>query len=224
MRALSDDLSLDAYWEDLTYLEASLCADPTTEPMAAPIVQHLQRLDPLIIDDRASRRRLILARTRVKRFDADVDLAIRALHADVLKLAHGDEDAPVYRAVFAYDLPDIVRYGLSRQLKIAARMAARINTSHDYAALANLDHHTRSLTNLQITGVAALNTREEAERLHAAQRAQVKAWKDAANALRSDTYAALLDLQEHRNGARAWARTFFQAPGTAASRPSLTSD
>jgi hypothetical protein len=200
------------YWEDLVYVEAALLASDETIPIAAAVTATLEEFAAVSQRDLDTRRALIQTRARSSVADANLDDALREVHANTLHLVRQDRTRKEYTTLFPGALTGLIRHALAKQIIAGREFITRLGLSVFETVFR--DTQVGLLEPKIAKGEAVLEERKNAEFDRVEGRIDIETWKEEVNAVRMSVYAELLKLAAKTKRKRSWVESFF--PSTSA--------
>jgi len=206
-RTIRYDDSLDVLWEEVTYTEARLRADPSTADLAARFTDFHPRLDTVRTGLYGAWRAEIVAQARVDQADAALDACVLAVDA-ALDRAGEPPDAPRRRRYFRGDAArKITVQGLANELQVVRAWPASLATEDDDELRAQAEPLRLAVVRSEealAERVRAQNTRRD---FIARDRARLV---DELNALRAEVYVELARRAVGHRHPRGWPGAFFR--------------
>ena len=211
IRELSLDTSLATLWEELVYTWTRLHARTATRDLAAAFEELIERAEKTEIGQRGHWRAEALADAAVDLADEELDdvsddVIAEVRHAD--RKVDGDQgEAREARYLGPLTLGALVRLGLESQLKRVRGWTSALESEPEDA----LRKLGKRLAKVIVGGDAALAQRGSAAGARATHRArEITSLVADINAVRRDTYGALVRLGNKNKRPKDWPERFFR--------------
>lgn len=208
IRELPAEISLATLWEELVFTLARLMVRASTRDLAEGFAELIARTESTEIAQRGHWRAEEVASATVDVADEELDEVTDDVIAEV---RHADrkakDDTRETHYLGSLTLRGLTRLGLASQLD---RMRPWVKTleSEPEEALKKL---AKRLAKLVTTGDVALDQRVNAAAARATHRArEITSLVADANAVRRDTYGALVRIANKNNRPKDWPETFFR--------------
>lgn len=208
IRELSVDTSLATLWEELVYTWTRLHARTATRDLAAAFEELIERAEKTEIGQRGHWRAEALADAAVDLADEELDdvsddVVAEVRHAD----RKADGDAREARYLGPLTLGALVRLGLESQLKRVRGWVSSLDSEPEEG----LRKLGKRLAKVVTSGDAALAQRGTAAGARATHRArEITSLVADINAVRRDTYGALVRLGIKSRRPKDWPERFFR--------------
>ncbi len=216
-RTIQYDDSLDYIWEEVTYTEARLGADPLAADLAPRFAGFQAQLDGVRVGLYGAWRAEIVAQAHVDHADVALDARVVAVGAAIDR-AGDDRDAPRRKRYLGDGTAKkVAAQGLESELQGVRAWPASLATEDDD----DLRAQAEPLRQAVARGEAAVAERARAQNARrdfvARDRARLV---DALNDLRADVHAELAKRAVSCKQAREWAGDFFRkGPSSRAAKP-----
>ena len=204
---LTQELSLDSTWADLTFTEARLLGDANAKELAPAFTELRQRVEIVRSGQRDIWRDEVVAQAAVNAADDALDDCVHDLDVALMHIVSGDTTAPRYRRYFPVAPSSIIRMGLESELgRVRAWVDSLMSESEEALKALGARLHT-----VVALGGAALESRRKAGAQRSDHRVRsIAVLIDDINNARLSLYGTLARKAAELRLPRNWPDRFFQ--------------